>query len=324
MTHTPKRYILVGAFLMLCHMAAMGGQLIFNTDSNDPAQAAAKTSLVKGFELANPDVKVQVNIIDSSGYSTNTMRSLQTGNAPDVATAFPGMRLIALTQDKLFEDVTDVWNKSNLNVKQKQAAVSMSTNGKKWGVPWSYYQWGIFYRKDIFEKLKLAPPTTWAELVAACATLSSHKITPFAIGTKETWPIGGWFDYLDMRINGYEFHMNLMSGKVPYTDARVQAVFDKWDELVKPGYFLANHQNYQWHEGVIAFAKGDAAMYLMANFGIPVMKERGLSDAQIGFMQFPEIVKGVPLAEDAPTEAFFIPASAKNKVDARRFLTYLA
>ena len=33
----------------------------------------------------------------------------------------------------------------------------------------------------------------------------------------------------------------LTLGKVPYTDPKVQAVFDKWDELVKPGYFLENH-----------------------------------------------------------------------------------
>ena len=35
--------------------------------------------------------------------------------------------------------------------------------------------------------------------------------------------------------------MDLTLGKVPYTDPKVQAVFDKWDELVKPGYFLENH-----------------------------------------------------------------------------------
>ena len=41
-------------------------------------------------------------------------------------------------------------------------------------------------------------------------------------------------------------------------------------------------------------------------------------------MQFPEITKGVPMAEDAPTDTIHIPAKAKNKADARKFVAYLA
>lgn len=306
-----------------CAPYALGGQIVFNSDNSDPAPAAAMAALVKGFEAANPDVKVKVNVFDHEGYK-NSIRTFLTGDAPDIAAWFSGNRVAAFSKDGLFENINDVWEKNDLNAKFKSAASFMTIDGKKWGVPWSYYQWGIYYRKDIFEKLKITPPTTWADLLAASATLKRNKITPFAIGTKATWPIGAWFDYLDMRINGYEFHMELTSGKIPYTDKRVQAVFDKWDELVKPGYFLTNHQSYQWQDAANAFAKGDAAMYLMANFAVSKMKEGGLTDAQIGFIRFPEIVKGVPMAEDAPTEALFIPAKAKNKPDARRFLAYLA
>ena len=65
-------------------------------------------------------------------------------------------------------------------------------------------------------------------------------------------------------------------------------------------------------------------MYLMGNFAVAPMKEAGLKEDQLGFMQFPEITKGVPKAEDAPTDTLHIPAKAKNKVDARRFLAYMA
>jgi multiple sugar transport system substrate-binding protein len=54
------------------------------------------------------------------------------------------------------------------------------------------------------------------------------------------------------------------------------------------------------------------------------MKEAGLTEAQLGFMQFPEITKGTPKAEDAPTDTIHIPAGAKNKADARKFLAYMA
>jgi multiple sugar transport system substrate-binding protein len=54
------------------------------------------------------------------------------------------------------------------------------------------------------------------------------------------------------------------------------------------------------------------------------MKEAGLKEDQIGFMVFPPITPGVARAEDAPTDTLHIPAKAKNKADARKFLAYVA
>ena len=107
----------------------------------------------------------------------------------------------------------------------------MTVDGKQWGIPTTYSVLGYFYRKDIFEKLGIAVPKTWEEFVAAAKKLKENDIIPFTIGTKDVWTPAGWFDILNMRINGYDFHMQLMDGKVPYTDERVKEVFAKWKEL---------------------------------------------------------------------------------------------
>ncbi|WP_372525886.1 ABC transporter substrate-binding protein [Piscinibacter sp.] len=310
---------LVGAAFTVAH----AGELVLNTDQSDPAPKAAFEALVKGFEAENPDVKVKLNTFDHEGFKTS-IRNFLSAEAPDLVTWYAGNRMAPFVNAGLFEDVSDVWVKEGLSDKLKSADASMTINGKKWGVPYTYYQWGIYYRKDIFAKLGIAEPKSWKELVDASAKLKAAKITPFAIGTKQSWPTGGWFDYLDLRVNGYEFHMDLTAGKVPYTDKRVQAVFDKWDELVKPGYFLANHPSYMWQEALPSFVKGESAMYLMGNFAIAPMKEAGLKEDQIGFMVFPPITPGVARSEDAPTDTLHIPAKAKNKADARKFLAYLA
>jgi len=70
--------------------------------------------------------------------------------------------------------------------------------------------------------------------------------------------------------------------------------------------------------------QGKAAMYVMGNFAVAPLREAGLTDDQIGFMQFPEITPGIPMAEEAPTDTFHIPANAKNKEDAKTFLAFLA
>ena len=70
--------------------------------------------------------------------------------------------------------------------------------------------------------------------------------------------------------------------------------------------------------------QGDAAMYVMGNFAVAPLREAGLTEDQLGFFQFPMINPAAGMGEEAPTDTIHIPANAKNKVDAKRFLTYLA
>ncbi|QUS57927.1 ABC transporter substrate-binding protein [Pseudovibrio brasiliensis] len=308
---------------MISSSAYAAGDLIINLDQTDPAPKKAFEDIVAGFSKENPDVNVIVNTMHKEGYKTS-IRNFLTADAPDLATWYAGNRMAPFVNAGLFEDVTDVWEENGLNEQLKSAAASMTIDGKKWGVPYTYYQWGIYYRKDIFEEQGIAVPTNWNELVAASAKLKEAGITPFTIGTKALWPTGGWFDYMNLRVNGYEFHMDLTAGKVPYTDPRVKATFDKWSELVKPGYYNTNHPALDWQDAVPNLVQGKAAMYLMGNFAVDVFKNGGLKEEQIGFMQFPEITPGIPMAEDAPTDTIHIPAKAKNKEDAKKFLAYMA
>ena len=303
--------------------SALAGKLVINTDTSDPAPKAAFQKLIDDFKAAHPDVEVEWNLFDHEGYKTS-IRNFLTAEAPDVAGWYAGNRMAPFVKAGLFADVSDVWAENGLDDTLGSAAASMTIDGKKWGVPYTYYQWGIYYRADIFKDLGIAPPKTWDELLAACAKLQENDITPFTIGTKYLWTAAGWFDYLNLRVNGYEFHNDLTAGKVTYTDDRVQAVFDKWDEIVKPGYIIKNHASYSWQEALAPMVQGKAAMYVMGNFAVAPLREAGLSDDQLGFFPFPEITPGLPKAEEAPTDTLHIPANAKNKEDAKKFLAFLA
>lgn len=311
------------AAVMLTTSASIAADLVINLDQTDPAPKKAFEDIVEGFKKENPDINVIVNTMHKEAYKTS-IRNFLTADAPDVAAWYAGNRMAPFVNAGLFEDVTDLWEQEGLNDSLKSAAASMTIDGKKWGIPYTYYQWGIYYRKDIFEDLGIAVPTKWDELVAAAAKLQENGITPFTIGTKNLWPTGGWFDYMNLRVNGYEFHMDLTAGKVPYTDERVKAVFDKWADIVEPGYFNKNHAALAWQDAVPPLVNGEAAMYLMGNFAVDVFKNGGLKEEQIGFMQFPEITPGIPMAEDAPTDTVHIPSKAKNKEDAKKFLAYMA
>jgi multiple sugar transport system substrate-binding protein len=320
-----KKYLLApmtAAIIGLTAGLANAGELVINTDASDPAPKAAFQAVVDGFMKANPDVTVKINTFDHEGYKTS-IRNFLSANPPDVVNWYAGNRMSPFVKANLFEDVSDVWAKNGLNEKLKSTVSSMTIDGKKWGVPYTYYQWGIYYNKGVFAKQGVAVPKTWEELLAASAKFKAANIAPFAIGTKALWPTGGWFDYMNLRVNGYDFHMDLTSGKVPYTDKRVAAVFDKWDQLTKAGYYIADHASYDWQDALPALVKGEAAMYLIGNFAVEPLKKAGMTNDTLGFFQFPKI-NNVPMAEDAPTDTVHIPAKAKNKVDAKRFLAYIA
>ena len=313
--------LLVGASLLATQ--AFAGELVINTDTSDPAPKAAFAAVIEGFEKENPDVSVTWNLFDHEGYKTS-IRNFLTADAPDLANWYAGNRMLPYVNAGLFEPVDDVWEENGLNDSLASAAASMTIDGKKWGVPYTYYQWGVYYRKDIFEQNGIAVPSNWDEFMAAGEALKAAGVTPITIGTKYLWTAAGVFDYLNLRTNGYDFHMALTKGEIAWTDDRVRATMNNWKQLVEAGFFLENHAAFSWQEALAPMVQGDAAMYVMGNFAVAPLRDAGLTDDQLGFFQFPVINPDIPLAEEAPTDTVHIPANAKNKADAKRFLAYLA
>lgn len=312
----------IGLILMTAMGCSEERKIVINTDTSDPKPKAAFEKLIEEFEKAYPEIKVEWNLFDHEGYKTS-IRNFLTADAPDLANWYAGNRMAPFVEAGLFEDVTDVWEENDLNNQLSSSAPSMTIDGKKWGVPYTYYQWGIYYRKDLFEQVGAKEPKTWKEFLEVCAKLKAAGITPFTIGTKALWPVAGWFDYLNMRVNGYKYHMDLTSGKRSYADREVSAVFDRWDELVKNGYFIEDHAAIDWQEAVPHLVNGKAAMYLMGNFAVAVFVDGGVDKDNLGFFSFPKIAD-VPRAEDAPIDTIHIPSNAKNKEDAKLFLAFLA
>lgn len=323
MINTIKRTAAALAIASLVSGPVMARDLVINFDDPNPAPKEGFETAVEKFKAANPDINVIVNITDREAHKT-AIRNFLSAEAPDVTSWYPGNRMAPFVNAGQFEDVSDLWESEGFNDSLASTKSAMTIDGKQWGVPYTYYQWGIYYRKDIFEANDIAVPANWEELLAASAKLKEAGIAPFTIGTKFLWTAAGVFDYLNLRTNGYDVHNDLTAGKIKYTDPRIVDVFNKWKELVEPGYFIENHATMSWQDALAPFVQGEAAMYVMGNFSVAAMRDAGLTDDQIDYFPFPEITAGVPRAEEAPADAFFIPSNAKNKEDARKFLAFVA
>jgi len=310
------------AFLATPASAGLSGNLKIFLDTSNPAPRATMEAMIARFGALHPDLEIETTIIDREAYKTQ-IRNFLTADAPDVATWYAANRMRPYVSAGLFEDVSDLWQEPEIAENLASTKGAMTIDGKQWGVPYTYYQWGVYYREDIFNELGLQEPATWEEEKANCAKIVASGRACYTIGTKYLWTAGGWFDYLNLRTNGYDFHMALTQGEVEWTDDRVRAVFAKWRELIDMGGFIANHQTYSWQEALPFIVNGEAAAYLMGNFSVAPMREAGLTDDKLDFYQFVEITPGVAKAEDAPTDTFHIPANAKNKEAAREFLRYV-
>ncbi|RKX41205.1 MAG: carbohydrate ABC transporter substrate-binding protein [Thermotogae bacterium] len=317
------RKFLIVLMVILAFALFAKQKIVLNSYASDPAPKKALAELVKMFEEKYPDYEVVVNTFAHEDFKTLLRTWLNSPDAPDVVTWFAGERMRYFASKGLLEPLDDIFTDKRFDSYFPAAfKSSCEYKGKIYFLPQSWYWWGVYYRKSVFEKYGLKTPKTWEEFLKVCEILKNNGITPIAIGTKYLWTAAGWFDYLNMRINGLEFHKKLTAGEIPYTDPRVKKIFDYWKVLVEKGYFLENHPSYSWQEAASFLFRGEAGMYLMGQFIKDVAPEEVKND--LDFFRFPIIDEKVGLYEDTPIDGFMIPAKAKHKEAAKFFLKFIA
>jgi multiple sugar transport system substrate-binding protein len=226
----------------------------------------------------------------------------------------------------LFADISDLWVSEGLNESLASSVPSMTLDGKQWGIPYTYYQWGIYYNRDAYKAAGIEAPgaegVTWEQFLKNCETFKTAGIDCVTTGSSALWPVAGIFDYVSMRTNGYQFHSDLAAGKVSWTSPEARAVFAELGKL-QP-YVTANHAAIDWQDAAAIFVQNKASHYVMGNFAVGVFKEGGMTNDNLGFMVFPQITAGVARAEEAPTDTVHLTSGAKNPDDAKKFLAFMA
>ena len=297
--------------------------VIYNSYQSDPEPRAADEELVKRFEEKYPNIDVVHSTVAHEDFKQAIRAYLTASTPPDVMTWFAGNRARFFIDKGLIMDISDVWEGEGWNESYPTGFRALSTvDGKQYFLPTSWYWWAIYYRKDIFEEYGLEPPETWEEFLQVCETLKENGVTPLTIGTKYRWTAAAWFDYINMRVNGPDFHIDLMLGKEKYDDPRVLEVFtDYWAPLVENGYFIEAPAAYSWSEALQFMVDGSAAMYLMGDFLRDSYPDE--EEVNLDFFRFPIIDPAVPVGEDAPTDGFFVAANAQHPEAAAEFLAFL-
>jgi len=290
------------------------GEVTLGSNYSNEVPAAG---LLTGIEaLPNKNITVKINTVDHNTFQENITTYLQ--NPDDVIPWFAGYRMQFFAAQGLLGPIDDVWD-AGLNDIQSEGFKLASTgqDGQLYFVPWTYYCWGIHYKPSVFEENGWTPPTTMEELATLGEAMQGAGIVPFASGNDGRWPAMGTFDQLNFRLNGYQFHMDLMAGRESWTDERVKNVFTEWEKLLP--LHQENPNGRTWEEAASAVVNGEAAMMTIGNFIGEVFPDGDTSD--LDFFPWPEMNPefGTETIE-APIDGWMMAANPKNAEAAKELL----
>ena len=284
---------------------------------------AVLADLVDEFNLENTQITLEYIVENNEIYHEKRKTCLQDPHCPvDIYLGFAGYNFVQNVAHKKIEAIDDIWQQEALDLYFSRVKKSISFEGKQYGLPISYYPWGFFYNKSIFKNLKLTPPKTWSEFLTICERVKAANLVPILIGTKTPFPAASWFSYLNLRLHGLKFHMQLTSGRAAYTDKKVRQTFEFWKNLIDQNYFNDNHNQLTYSDALPYLYRGLGSMYLMGNIVLSKIPEKIKSD--IGYFRFPTINPSIPLYEEVPLDIFFIPKQSKHKKAAKKVLTFFS
>ena len=276
--------------------------------------------LTDRFEAAHPGIEIDRS--SAVVFQTPLENHLAASSPPDImATPADYLALSAIDQGLILE-LSDMWRRLNLgNAYPANFQAWRERDGKQYFLPVGYTWTAIYYNKRIFDRYALKPPKTWAEFLVVCDTLLDNGVPPIALGwydfTGATW----WFDYLDLRLNGPQFHADLVRGQVRYDDPRVKKVFETWKDLLDGGYFTKGGDARTFLQSFALVQDGKAAMILSDSSeagGLP----KEFQD-ELDFFAFPIIDSGVPLGEVTRAFGYAVPAKAPHASLAIELLDYM-
>jgi len=256
---------------------------------------------------------------------------LGTTTAPDVMFLWTGYLLDTAMRQELLGNLSDVWQENGFDATIVPAIQSMSRyQGAPYFVPGGHGWTAVYYNRAIFERYGLTPPTTWQEFITVCETLLVNGETPLSLAGSNPFVSTLWFDYLNIRLNGPDYHRRLLNGEESYADPEVAAVFATLQELLAKGYFVENPAGMSDLNSMLALVRADAAAPVVAQKAVMTLASNFVMNElpapmleELDFFPFPAMNPDLPVGEVGITFGFVVPAAAPNPGQANTFAGFM-
>lgn len=250
--------------------------------------------------------------------------------APDLLTATADFDYLQAVRQEQVADLSELWDGAELTDKIPANVRSLvEVDGKPFMTPLAINWSAIYYNKAVFAQAGVEPPKTWDEFIDVCERLILSGEIPLVITGTRSYSFLLWFDMLDLRINGAQFHRDLLDGKERFDDARLVEVFDRWKSLFERGYFVDNPEYLSDLGASNALIRNDNGLLRGPKAAMMLLDARTVADMppkfrqELDFFPFPTLDPAVPAAESATVIGYVIPRAAEHTSQAVDFLTYM-
>ncbi len=270
-------------------------------------QKAVWQKLADEYMAANPNVTIEITVLENEAFKTKLTTVMQSGTPPDIFQSWGGGVMNEYAKAGLLKDITadlDAGGGAWRNTFSPGALGVYSYQNKSYGVPWDMGMVGFWYNKDLFSQAGIsAPPTTWSELLTDVQKLKDAGITPIALGAGDKWPAAFWWEYLATRVGGQAAFDAAASRTGAFTDPAFVQAGEKINELVALEPFQDGFLGATWGDEATAIGNGKAAMDLMGQWAPGAFNDNsadknGIGDA-LGWFPFPMVEGGAGGATDA-------------------------
>ena len=311
-----------GATVLSSCGSKASGPMSFGARTVDESPTKQLKGLVAAYEKKSGN-KVTYNATESNAFQNNLSQYLQ-GTPDDAFQWMAGYRMQFFAEQGLLEDISDVWKDLEGQYDNSYKIASTGLDGKQYFVPQSWYPWGLHYRKSMVKDLGLDPENiaTFDDMLKMFDAMKKKGLVGFAAGDKGGWEAMGTFDIINARMNGYQFHVDLLAGREKWTDQRVIDVFKQW-ELLLP-YTNKNVLDLEWDGAMQLLLQKKAGSTLMGSWFGGNFKEKSQEDYDdLWIVPFPEInpEHGVDTI-DAPIDGFCVAANGANTEVGKDFIKF--
>ena len=303
------------------------GQETIRFTFNKREAIAFMTELVNEYNASQDDVHVEIDTSGPDVISASFVR----GNPPDLMLANYNYEVARFIQRCALTDLSETDAAASIREDLQPLMEQYgSCEGRTSALPYSVMAASVIYNKEIFAEHDLEVPTTWSELIALCDELQAAGVTPFYGAFKDDWTVAqGWYDYaVGGSLDVLEFFDALAAeGADVGPDSEVsfeQDFAEPMDRMMQlTEYANADAASRGYGDGNLAFAKGEAAMYLQGPWAFSEIAKTS-PDLDLGTFPLPMTDDPDDLAIRINTDlGAMIPVESNHQEAARDFLEFL-
>ena len=229
---------------------------VWDWKSGDPAAAAYFDQAKTEFEAAHPGATVKYVFQPNDQYYTLLGTALSSGAGPDVFLMNGGAQ--AKARIEALVDLTAAGT-DLIGTEEFEGP-----DGKLYALPLTLQGFVVYYNKGRYVEAGLdpaKPPTTWAELQAACDAIKAKGAVPcFALGNKEGYGAEFFLSSVAATSLTAQEQADWAAGKLKWSSPQIKSILQAWVDTQAAGWYPQGaNSTAKFMDEYEQFMRGEAA-----------------------------------------------------------------